>query len=140
MISLFALVSTTARSSWYQHQPPLSLNWILVPTTASLPLGSVTVGAAQATWPPVPVVPATPVVPPVPALPLVPAVPAPVPAVPVPLPGDEPPHDASNRAQRGRVREEILIRRWVMVRAPDALRLTRSKARAPGRGSRRRCA
>src|SRR5689334_1680054 len=82
MISLFALVSTTARSSWYQHQPPLSLNWILVPTTASLPLGSVTVGAAHATWPPVPVVPATPVVPAVPVVPPRPATPV-VPAVPV---------------------------------------------------------
>jgi hypothetical protein len=30
MISLLVFVSTTARSSWYQHQPPLSLNWIFV--------------------------------------------------------------------------------------------------------------
>src|SRR5205809_4999435 len=80
MKSLFVFVSTTARSSWYQHQPPLSLNVIRLPTTASAPAGGVAVGGAHATWPPVPVVPAldpaAPVVPPrPPAAPPPPVVP-----------------------------------------------------------------
>ena len=74
MTSLFPVLSTTARSSWYQHQPPLSLNVTRFPTTASLPPGGMAVGAAHAAihFPPVPAVP-----------PPVPAVPPPVPAVPV---------------------------------------------------------
>src|SRR5262245_33634796 len=86
--SLCVFVSATARSSWYQHQPPLSLNVIRLPTTASLPAGGVAVGGAHATCPPVPVVPAVPVVPPRPAAPPVPAVPVvpPRPAVPPPVP------------------------------------------------------
>ena len=77
------------------------------------------VAPASPTVPPLPaapLVPALPVVPTVPAEPLVPAVPAPVPAVPVPPVDGEPPHDASNRAQSGRLREAILIIRCGVMR------------------------
>src|SRR5262245_44887812 len=77
MTSLFPVLSTTARSSWYQHQPPLSLNVTMVPRTASLPAGGMAVGGAHAVIPPVP--------------PLAPAVPPPLPAVLPPVPAVPPP-------------------------------------------------
>src|SRR6478752_2171489 len=52
--AFFALLSTTTRSSWYQHQPPSSLNWMMS-FEAIAAVGSV--GHATGAPPPAPAVP-----------------------------------------------------------------------------------
>src|SRR6478752_9713355 len=85
--NLPALVSTTARSSWYQHQPPLSLNWMM-----SLAAIVVVGKLGQAAGPPPLLLPPAPPLLFTPPL-LVPPVVATPPVVPAPavLTGPEPP-------------------------------------------------
>src|SRR5947208_1267793 len=67
-ISLFAAVSTMARSSWYQDQAPLSLNCTSVPplTTSMAPAAGAggVAGNTQAADPPPPPLPVAPPLPP----------------------------------------------------------------------------
>src|SRR6188508_1886857 len=91
MISLFPVLSMSARSLSSKDQPLLSLNWIRLPPAASLPLGGAAVGGAHAVMPPLPALPPPlpAVLPPLPAvLPAVPPLPPrpPTPPVPVVLP------------------------------------------------------
>src|SRR5207247_825693 len=87
MTNLPFFVSTSARSSWYQHQPPLSLNWTMS-LDAMTALGSGRSPHAEALLPaapPVPVLgaPAAPLRPPPEGAPPVDAFP--------PLPSDDAP-------------------------------------------------
>src|SRR6478736_70491 len=87
MTAFLALVSTTTRSSWYQHQPPSSLNWMMS-FEAMAAVGNV--GHTTGALPPVPGEPPL-LVPPVAVLgePLVPSglePPVALPPVLVPLP------------------------------------------------------
>src|SRR6478752_6500874 len=114
--AFFALLSTTTRSSWYQHQPPSSLNWMMS-FAAIAAVGSV--GHATGAPPPAPAVPTVlaPAVATVPAEPTEPSLAPPALAPPgaPPFPGglllelDEQADDAHNDNKSGRQRLVLFI-------------------------------